>query len=934
MNNCGSRIWPLSGEWQFQLDPAAKGVKEAWQKHPEKFTARAQVPATIQEQEIGFPFRQSKRTTLNTHESFDDMDPSFLTTKSECYTHAWYTREAEIPAFEDGMRLELCFDVIHPHGEIYLDGELIARHVRGPMEPCRVDITDRVRPGEVRRITVHLLDTGFMTQGVVKWPYATGLYRDVYFRARSPVAFEDVYTRPCVQSGLVDTEIQLGDMLPGRIELTLAGKTETIFCENGVHRYNTTLRVPEHECWSPEHPQLYKLTVRAMSGEAVLDERTIRIGFKKLERRGDRIFLNGKPFYVRGTGFAGMCYGLYPGKSAGWYRELVRRVKEYGFNYLRLHTCSFEQELLDICDEEGLFVQSELFSVFFESPREREETRRQCLDMVLRNRSHPCIGAYVMGNEHDHASPVYHAFRDELCRLCRRMDPDSLVIDSDGISPTAISPHDESDASLTGGTDIGNVLDLSPQIAGYARLWRGEKPYLLHEFNYTESFPRVGDIPRYTQMLKPFWLNHAVKSAKQHGTERLLHDFVRASEPFHYRQVRRAMEDVRKTPGVCGFGHWGFIDHVHESIGLLNMFLEDKGGSAEDFLEVNGDVILALTTDMSTYVGRQGEKFRFSVSVCSAESEGGEGTVSFRLNMKDKKGPETSVPVSWPACGVNKLEGLSVVPPVADRPYHAVLEARLEPQGVRNHWDLWFFPERKAPSHTRRVLYMHEYWATMTRMEEFDPAYEPITEYALWDEPADAVLVSPILTDAVADYLIRGGDVLLLPVYYGHGGVGLPVKPSSYAPMPSFMGTVGGCGTLIADTPLTRGFPGGEYCDLQYFDLLGGERAPHVCVPFHHGAPCVYDLDEWPVEIEPIIRSIPNWKNCTNRAYLFETGAGKGRLLACQMRVMENIFLRPEADWWMDRLVSYMESADFSPRAHVTGEQLNALRKPTAIIRE
>ena len=193
--------------------------------------------------------------------------------------------------------------------------------------------------------------------------------------------------------------------------------------------------------------------------------------------------------------------------------------------------------------------------------------------------------------------------------------------------------------------------------------------------------------------------------------------------------------------------------------------------------------------------------------------------------------------------------------------------------------------------------------------------------------------MTPILSDAVADYLCRGGRVLLLPTYYKHSTCGLPVLSSSFATMPSFVGTVGNCGTMISDHPIFEGFPHDGYCDMQFFDLIGGERAPHVCVPFHLVPPPVFDLDKWPVKVEPILRSIPNWKRCSNRAYIFEAKVGKGRLLACQMMVFENLFLRPEARWFMDSILRYMDGHAFQPKAEVTREEFDALREPVSIWR-
>jgi len=219
----------------------------------------------------------------------------------------------------------------------------------------------------------------------------------------------------------------------------------------------------------------------------------------------------------------------------------------------------------------------------------------------------------------------------------------------------------------------------------------------------------------------------------------------------------------------------------------------------------------------------------------------------------------------------------------------------------------------------------------MMRLQSFCPDFAGVTEAALWDASPDALLISPLITDAVADFLVRGGRVWLMPTYYVNSNPGLPMLPSSFGPMPSFAGSVGGCGTIIGSHPVLEGFPHEGWCDFQFFDLVGGERIPHVCAPFHLTTPNVFDLGKWPVTIEPIVRSIPNWKSCTNRAYLFEAGVGKGRLLASSMRIFETVFTNPESAWLLDAILRYVTSDHFTPSAWIAAEQFENIRVPVEL---
>ncbi|MDR1566071.1 MAG: hypothetical protein LBS48_02160, partial [Treponema sp.] len=92
----------LNGEWNFALDPCEKGEKEKWFLDLEKFPGKARVPGAVQEQDIGFSGRFGKNRTLSFHESFNELDPVFPLTESECYCDAWYARKIVFPVLRRG----------------------------------------------------------------------------------------------------------------------------------------------------------------------------------------------------------------------------------------------------------------------------------------------------------------------------------------------------------------------------------------------------------------------------------------------------------------------------------------------------------------------------------------------------------------------------------------------------------------------------------------------------------------------------------------------------------------------------------------------------------------------------------------------------------------------------------------------------------------
>ncbi|MDR1060568.1 MAG: hypothetical protein LBL83_05005 [Clostridiales bacterium] len=1070
----------LNGAWSFRTDPLEKGLEEQWFcMGPDSFGAKIQVPGAIQSQDgAAYPGRCDARRTRTAHESFGGLDPDIPITRSEYRGVAWYMREFCAPDFGAGDRVWLCMDAVHPSAVAWIDGSKAGEHRTGPLEPCRLDITRLISPRGTHRLAVMVTEEGRLLQGVVKWPYFSGIYKDAYLEVTKGALISDVYVRTDIVAGVANVQVTLSgraagagdgasaggaagagntagasnaagasgaggaghavdaDNTAGAADTAdtggMAGAGCAVSCEifdsggrlvanakglahcagsaaeadgagatgcggaagaagtdgaadcagaddacgcggaDGTAECRMAIAVPDFRLWDPDSPCLYTCTVRLISGGdsggalggagnsaaesgcgggapggtapgggaansdgVAIDERTLRFGFRSFSRQGKQLFLNGKPLFLRGTGFAGAAGFPNPepgAGSAGWYRQIVARAKEYGFNYLRWHTYAMEPAMLDAADELGLLVQSELFSLFFETEEERAVTEEQCRLMLLRNRSRPSVACFVMGNEHDGTNPAFIGLRDSLCRMARRMAPGALVMDSDGIAtaPSANAGHGFTDI-VSAGLDIGigGVLDMAPAIADMAA--KNEKPYMIHEFGYPESFPQIADMPEYTGGTRPFWMEHARRSAKASGLEDLLPAFAENSRKLHFRIVKKAVEDARKADGLAGYGHWGLFDFVHESTGLMDIFLRDKGGSAAEFRKANGELALAMTPACDRFTCYQGESYGFDLFLSNHSGRPLYGqTVEWELAACGEAIDAGSARFSAGAFGVTALGRHSARGPAPGAPCAAVLKASVKGAGVSNEWNVWFFPKVENPSYGSRVCVFKDGWQTAGRLRSFCPDFAMIGEAALWeaDAGAGALLVAPLITDAVADYLKRGGRVLLLPTYYVNGNPGLPMLPSSFGPMPSFAGSAGGCGTMIASHPALDGFPHEGWCDYQWFDLIGGQRVPRLTVPFHLTTPAVFDLGKWPAKIQPIIRSIPNWKQCDSRAYLFEAAVGAGRLLAASMRLFETVFTNPESAWLLDSMLKYATGDGFEPAASISGEQFDALRVP------
>jgi len=939
----------MSGSWEFQLDPLDLGLDQGWFSPGTKFDDTIQVPSSWQGQGKGYKTREGPGRTRGDYETFAGLDPKWPVTPGEYLGTAWYRRRIAIPdSWEEG-EVWLHFEGVHPASMFWLDGRLIGEHRQGPCQPFRVRITPWVRPHAEHHLTVRVSEDLRVLQGLVKWPYFSGIFREVYLETRPGIWCEDVFIRSDIGHGRVVLEATIGAApgiatpAPVRVDMKVRpltapgsavfGNAEVSLRLGKEQTARVTLEVEDPHLWSPDSPFLYECEVLVSHNKEAFDSSTVRFGMREFRTEGNRVYLNGERLFLRGTGLGG-CFQPYdpaPSTDPTYNRNLVRRIKEYGFNYLRWHTWPGDQDLLAAADEMGLLIQSELFQTLFEYPDELQLTEGQWRAMIRRNRNHPCAFLWSMGNEENSRDPRYNAFRDRLYDIAKQLSPGTLVINTDGAS-LELRNLDKSDLALMSSTPAGSCLDMRYSADFHVQIT--EKPVVIHEMGYPETFPNPDEKPKFTGNIRPFWINDAMEVAAAKGNTELVPAFVRNSGRLFLVATRMAIEEVRKVKDLAGYTQWVFRDHLQEPAGLVDVFLDDKMTTASEFLKMNGPLALLMTPLRGRYTSFDGEAIPlyFHLSnhlIASFENatltwELREGTTRHQIGEKKVNAAPSSV---------TDFGRFQVEAPAVGRPRKLTLAARFSAgkTTVINEWSFWTFPKDRLQGSQRPVFLLHGIFVADDRPAKSYPFIRLVREPQLPNLPADSLLITMAITQAVSSYLARGGRVLLLPGMYV-ADPGLPMLPSFFRPMANWTGTEGNTGTIINPHPSLGDFPHEGYADLQFFDLMDGDRCPRPNAPFWNSVPGVYNLDAWPSSIEPIIRSNPNYKTGSKRAYLFEAQVGLGKLLASSFRIFETLPDFPEAQYLFDSLLRYAVSDAFQPQARVTEGQLEKLRKPVSFV--
>ena len=353
----------------------------------------------------------------------------------------WYRRGFDLPASDHGRRLSLEFDGAFRDCLVALNGVYLGRNLSG-YAPFRFDITDLANYGGGNVLVVRCDATeheGWFYEGA-------GIYRHVWLVKTAPVhvAQWGTYVTTAVQGGAatvtVATQVENeGDDAPAcRVRSTIADPAgrEVATATTAPARlagwsgreFTQQLSVRAPELWSVETPRLYRLITVVEAGGAEVDRCETPFGIRTVAFDPDRGFLlNGQRVELKGTcnhqDHAGVGSAVPDAVQA--YR--VRRLKDMGSNANRTSHNPPTAELLDACDRLGMLVLDENRMM-----SSSEEGLSQFSRLIRRDRNHPCVFAWSIGNEEwfVQGSERGALIAAAMKRLARKLDPSRLVTEA------------------------------------------------------------------------------------------------------------------------------------------------------------------------------------------------------------------------------------------------------------------------------------------------------------------------------------------------------------------------------------------------------------------------------------------------------------------------------------------------------------------------
>ncbi len=341
-----------------------------------------------------------------------------------------YRRSFTLPESFEGKEIFINFGAVKAGFFLYINGRRVG-YSQGSMTPAEFDVTNYVIPG-VNQLTVEVYryTDGTYLEDQDMW-FLSGIYRDVYLYAEEKLCVRDFFADARLtndyKDGKLDLEVTLcnyGDEKKYTIETALVDGDEVKKIESRsltAKRGKTVLDfeyIQENvRAWSAEDPQLYQLLITLRSGRKILSVKSVKIGFKSVEIKGNVLYVNGKRVIIKGVNR----HDFDP--DNGWavpverYAQDLHLMKRANINAIRTSHYPNKEILYNMCDELGFYVMDEADIETHgvrrkncpgDNPEFKEAVCDRAERMVLRDRSHPCVCFWSLGNEAGDGSNFTH----------------------------------------------------------------------------------------------------------------------------------------------------------------------------------------------------------------------------------------------------------------------------------------------------------------------------------------------------------------------------------------------------------------------------------------------------------------------------------------------------------------------------------------------
>jgi beta-galactosidase len=372
---------------------------------------------------------------------------------------SWYKKDFTPKPEWKNKKVFIEFGAAMQQAEVWLNGKHLLTHFGGYL-PFTIDISNDIVFGKFNRLLVKTdnQDNPDIPPGKpikdLDFCYYSGIYRNVSVIITNPLHITDAIYENKAASGGVRVWYPEISSSSAKVTVSTHIKNETgkpkdfylvskIIDKSGRTIVSTTSEknrigaksdksilqdflITNPSLWHPDHPDLYTLQVSIKENNVIVDEIKTRIGIRKFELKDDKLTINGKRLLIVGTNR----HQEYPyiGNALSdnaQYRDAVK-IKEAGFNIVRLSHYPQSPAFMDACDELGIltiaaipgwqFVGKDTFML-----RSYQDAR----ELIRRDRNHACVAFWELSlNE----SEMPDHFMQKMVSIAKEESPESKPI--------------------------------------------------------------------------------------------------------------------------------------------------------------------------------------------------------------------------------------------------------------------------------------------------------------------------------------------------------------------------------------------------------------------------------------------------------------------------------------------------------------------------
>ena len=458
---------------------------------------------------------------------------------------AWMRRSVQIPSDWDGYCIGLHFEAVAGYAEVFVNGKKVCENF-DLFLPFDADITPYVKAGQNAEILIGVRSQSLFEDNSTKgrrivpagsmWGYhVSGIWQDVFLTAVPVVHIADVFVKPSISASVLELEVEIKNNTRKEIKTLLKGDVREWINKAGtdvnsapvpdwelaaspslvsaVQKINipaegkskVIVKIPVKEgelrYWTPDHPNLYGLTLTLNDKDKISDIKYERFGWREWTFAGTKQLLNGKQIELRGDSWHFMGVPQMTRRYAwAWFTAL----KDVNANAVRPHAQVYPRFYLDMADEMGICVLAETAiwasdgGPKMDSPVFWENCKEHIRRMVLRDRNHAGVFGWSVSNENKPV--ILHVFNKpewmdmqkkawvDWRDIVQENDPTRPWIssdgedDGDGILPTTVGHYGDNN-SMKHWEEIGKPWGIGEHSMAYygtpeqVAKYNGERAY-------------------------------------------------------------------------------------------------------------------------------------------------------------------------------------------------------------------------------------------------------------------------------------------------------------------------------------------------------------------------------------------------------------------------------------------------------------------------